>query len=286
MSKQKPITYMVLVLDQSGSMSSIRDTAVRFYNESVQQTKLSAKDQDIRVGVITFSGNVFEHLWNVPASDLQESTTEGYVCDGGTALNDALGYTILKLKETASQDDPNVAFLVQVVTDGEENQSTRFKKETVFNDGRWVEKNPLKKLIEEVQSTGKWTFTFMGCSGDYLQKLAQDTAVPLANMAAWNPQNTASPTLNRAGQAHYFTARSSSPSGRMARSFYDYDGVQKTAEGLADGSWLDEETGGSLVAAASAAAGIDSTALEAVKEVCQENVFGHAKPAVWKTEDK
>jgi uncharacterized protein YegL len=218
----KPRTHVVLILDQSGSMSSIRDTAVTCYNELVQQAQMNSKDQDILVSLLTFNGDCYEHLWAVPANDLRQSTADGYACEGGTALNDALGYAVKKLLAGPDAEDKNTSFLVQVVTDGEENSSRHFP----------ASERTLRDLVAGVQETGRWTFTFMGCSVSYLEKLAQQMAVPAANMAAFAHNNAAMGMCsNKVGTQKYFNARaggqSASPQvyGSVAGQAADFQGT-------------------------------------------------------------
>lgn len=209
MSAKKPITYTVIILDQSGSMDSIRSEAVMAYNEQVQQAKINARDQEIYCSLLTFNGDVYEHLWNIAAADLKESTDQDYICDGGTALNDAIGYAIDKLLKTTNHEDENVSYLVQVVTDGQENQSRHFAPTTEYKGNENgmmlpVQVNRLRDLIAKVQATGRWTFSFMGCSKDYLQALAEQTSVPISNMAAWAPNNLQAAALTAGSATNAF----------------------------------------------------------------------------------
>lgn len=170
----KPKTYVSIILDKSGSMESTKAQTIQGYNEQVQQMKLNSKEQDIFCSLITFSGDVFEHLWSEPAEKLTEITDADYAPEGSTAMRDAIGYTVKKLMETTDTKDPNVAYLVVIISDGEENSSKHYSV------------GSLKELIESMQKTGKWTFTYMGCSGDYLKKVAEQTSIPIANMAVFS----------------------------------------------------------------------------------------------------
>jgi uncharacterized protein YegL len=171
MTKKK--TYVAIILDRSGSMQSTKLQAVQSYNEQVQQMKQNAKDQEIFSSLVTFNGDVFEHLWCEPAEKLQESSAENYFPDGATAMRDAIGYTIDKLQATTKADD-DTAYLVLIISDGEENSS---KKYTV---------GALNEQIRSLQRTGKWTFTYMGCSEQYLEEISRQTSIPVSNMAVWS----------------------------------------------------------------------------------------------------
>jgi hypothetical protein len=264
--------HSVLILDQSGSMSNLRSAAVQFYNESVQQAQINAKDQDIFCSLLTFNGEVWEHLWDMPAEQLQQSTDEDYHCLGNTALNDALGYTIEKLLTGADSEDPNTSFLIQVVTDGEENHSKVYPAS-----------NPIKlrTLVSRVQETGRWTISFLGCAADYLQRLSASTNVPIGNMAAWNNRRgTRGAVMGlraaaaSAGQHYQNVAEGFSATNKL------HSESEKTAARFSDESsadlqgklnWLQEQTGGALIS--------PTTGLPA--EAPKANVFGNQKKAEW-----
>ena len=170
----KPKTYVTLILDQSGSMGGTKAQAVQGYNEQVQQMKLNSKDQDIFCSLITFNGDIFEHLWCEPAEKLTEATVEDYKTEGSTAMRDALGYAIEKLQKTTDPKE-DIAHLVIVISDGAENASKHYSVEA------------LRELKDSVDKTGKWTFTYMlGCDDAYLHKIAQEMNVPISNMAKWS----------------------------------------------------------------------------------------------------
>lgn len=169
----KPKTYVTIVLDKSGSMGGTKVATIQGFNEQVQQIKENAKNQDIFASLVTFNGEVFENLWCVEAANLQEATVADYHCNGSTAMRDAIGYTIDKLQNTV-EDDENTAYLMIIISDGEENSSVH------------VSVDSLRERIDACQATKRWTFTYMGCNADYLKKVAKETNIPISNMAIWN----------------------------------------------------------------------------------------------------
>lgn len=179
----KPKTYVAIILDQSGSMCDTKAEAVRGYNEQVQQMKLNSKEQDIFCSLVTFNGEVFEHLWCEPAEKLTEASPDDYITEGSTAMRDAIGYTIDKLKKTTN-DKEDVAYLVVVISDGVENASRHFTK------------NSLRALRNSVDKT-KWTFTYMGCDDETLHQVAEELDIPISNVAKWS---NATPELAGRGQ--------------------------------------------------------------------------------------
>jgi len=196
MSRQK--THVAIILDKSGSMGSIRAQAIQNYNEQIQQMKENAKDQDIFCSLITFNGEVFEHLWDEDVTKLEEADYASYVPAGSTALRDAIGYTIQKLQSTTTLDD-NTAYLLLIISDGDENASTKFNV------------SQLREMIESCQATNHWTITYMGCDERYIKKLSEETSIPISNCAVWsNDLKLAAGTMKAARSRNdgYFASRS------------------------------------------------------------------------------
>lgn len=195
----EPITYVALILDKSGSMDDTKAAAISGFNEKVQQLKEDSKNQKIFCSVVTFNGDVFEHLWNVPAEQLVEADEANYVPFGGTAMRDAVGYTVQKMINTTDYSDPNIAYLVEVISDGQTNADKHFSP------------NALKEILASCQSTKKWTITYMGCGEEYLKELSEQTGVPLANMANWSNATDDDAKLSlknaKTRQKMYFSAR-------------------------------------------------------------------------------
>lgn len=170
----KPKTYVAIILDKSGSMASTKAAAISGFNEQVQQLKEDSKTQEIYCSLVTFNGEVFEHLWNVPAEKLAEANVEDYVPSGATAMRDAIGYTVQKLLNTTDHADPNTAYLIVTISDGDTNQDKHYNV------------SALRELSEGCQATKRWTFTYIGCDEQYLREVARQTATPIANMASWS----------------------------------------------------------------------------------------------------
>lgn len=194
----KPKTHVVMIIDKSGSMHSIRRQAVENYNEQIQQMKENSKDQEITASLITFNGNVFEHLWRAPADGLEESDLDSFTTAGNTALYDAIGYTVTKIRSEAPADD-DTAYLLIIISDGEENASIHYNSEQI------------RGMLEEVKATGRWTVSYMGCSAHQLETVAQSLNISPANMAVWSNASAeaASSSLrsSRSRQEGYYQMR-------------------------------------------------------------------------------
>lgn len=164
----KPRTHVAIILDKSGSMMSVKEQTITGFNEQVQQFKANAKEQDIFVSLISFNGNVYEHLWEQNANDLQEITTNDYEPNGSTAMLDAVGHTIAKYQEN---EDKEAAYLIIILSDGETNQDRKYNK------------SQIKEMITSCQNTKRWTFSYIGCSENYLDEVHSFTNIPKSNMS-------------------------------------------------------------------------------------------------------
>ena len=197
--KMKQKTYVVLVLDQSGSMASIRKQAVDGYNEQIQQMKLNSKDQDIFCSLVTFNGDIYEHQWLESADKLNEASEADYPTNGSTAFRDAIGYTINRLQESTDPSEENIGYLIVVISDGEENAS------------KHISPSALRESIQSCQKTGKWTFSYMGCNKAYVEQVSRETSIPVSNMAVWDTKNVVKAAkglhMNAAKVGGYYKAR-------------------------------------------------------------------------------
>ena len=213
--KAKPKTNVAIILDKSGSMSTTKKGAISGFNEQVQQLKEDSKTQEIYCSLVTFNGEIFEHLWNVPAAQLSEANEEDFVPIGATAMRDAVGYTVQKLLNTTDHEDPNTAYLVIIISDGETNSDQHYS---------W---DALRELTQGCEATKKWTFTYMGCTKEYMEELSQNVGTHVSNMAAWSNASVGAASKGFSGmrtrQAKYFTERSM---GQLAAANYASDSLE------------------------------------------------------------
>lgn len=172
--KGKLKNYMAIVLDESGSMETIWAETINTFNEQIKVIKGNAEDMETMVSLQTFNTTVPKpRLWNVSDSKLQPISIKDYKPYGMTALHDAIGETITKLKDVPDVDDPTVSFLLVIISDGEENHSK------LPSQGGW--KYNIAPLIKEVQSTGKWTITYLGANQD-LAKISDELGIIKGNL--------------------------------------------------------------------------------------------------------
>lgn len=190
---------IAIILDRSSSMGSIREEAESVFNEQVKAIKAGAKDMETTVSLMTFSTTVDEPLiWNQPVAELKPLKKGSYQPNGMTALYDAVGLTVSKLASLADADDPKTSFLVVIISDGMENNSREFSASSISSK------------IKELQSTDRWTFTYLGANQD-LAKVSGDLGIPIGNFqgfVATSEGTDSVGTLSNSATANYLNMRS------------------------------------------------------------------------------
>lgn len=152
---KKDFTYIIFLIDRSGSMSRLRDDTIGGFNAFIaEQKKVPGK------AVLTLAQFDNEFEINYEAMDIQlvpDLTTETFVPRGATALRDAAARLMIsagaKLSAMKEEDRPeNVIFVV--ITDGQENSSKE------------IPAYILKEMIELQTNTYNWKFLFLGANID------------------------------------------------------------------------------------------------------------------------
>ena len=164
--EQKHKVHNLVILDESGSMESIKPLIINGFNELVQSIKgiqIQFPEQEHDISIISFNGfgNKVLHFMD-DVSKLNTIDSSNYKPDSLTPLFDAMGFGFTKLKkELESQTDYNV--LVTILTDGEENASKEYTGTAI------------KNMIEEL-SKDNWTFTYIGTDHD-VEKMATNLSI-------------------------------------------------------------------------------------------------------------
>jgi Mg-chelatase subunit ChlD len=164
MSKKQ--IHNLIILDESGSMQTIKKPTINGFNEVVQTIKGAREkfpEQEHFISLFTFNGDgIKTKLYRQAIADLEEINEKLYQPNSMTPLLDAIGISVSKLNyDLEGAPDTNV--LVTILTDGEENASKEYRAEQV------------KKLIDE-QKAKSWTFTYIGANHD-VEKVALSLSI-------------------------------------------------------------------------------------------------------------
>lgn len=148
--------HNLIILDESGSMESIKQATIEGFNEIVQTIKGVEKqfpEQEHFISLVSFNGlGRKTHLWKEPAAKLEQLNASTYRPDASTPLYDAMGHGLSKLSaELLGAEEYNV--LVTIFTDGAENASEEYSGELI------------KKMVEDLKNK-RWTFTYIGTDHD------------------------------------------------------------------------------------------------------------------------
>lgn len=83
--------YLMMILDESGSMQSIQQQAINAFNEQVQTVKKFKNDMEVATSLIVFSDDARVWLDAVSLDKVPELGTGNYIPNGSTAMYDAVG---------------------------------------------------------------------------------------------------------------------------------------------------------------------------------------------------
>lgn len=148
------MTDVTIILDRSGSMYAIAEDTIGSINRFVS-------DQSKVPGSIYITLNQFNDSMSrgerTIAKDFTPLNLSSYAPNGSTALLDAIGQTINERGEVFArmqENDRPSKVIVVIMTDGEENASTRFSKHRI------------NEMILHQQEKYKWEFVFLGANQD------------------------------------------------------------------------------------------------------------------------
>lgn len=118
-----PTTLITFILDETGSMQSIKDDTIGGFNEFLAQMR--RQKGDIRFTLIKFDSNRLAVVHQaVPITAVPELTDETYHPGAATPLIDACMAGVQAAEQAAGPGD-RVSIVIQ--TDGMENASTRYR---------------------------------------------------------------------------------------------------------------------------------------------------------------
>ncbi len=160
---KKHQVHNLIILDESGSMESIKKLIITGFNEliqSIKSTEAEITEQEHFISFVSFNsqGNKLLHFID-PVSSLKELNDKSYRPDAMTPLYDAIGYAVNKL-DSALEGKSDYNVLVTIMTDGMENASREYSAESI------------QRLIEGKKEKN-WTFTYIGTDHDVAMAAGQ-----------------------------------------------------------------------------------------------------------------
>ena len=150
--------YNLVILDKSGSMSSIAKAAIAGFNETVggiRSAQERFKDtQEHFVSLMIFCDCEKTMVYDmVPVDQVKELTSKEYRPCCCTPLYDAMGISINALYK-AIKDKEDATAVVTVITDGLENASKEYSGQAI------------KALVERMKDEEGWNFAYIGTNQD------------------------------------------------------------------------------------------------------------------------
>lgn len=152
--KPKVASHIRVVIDESGSMDIIRRAAIDGFNAFLAQQQQVDDGSIISIWKFNSPRQATARFLHRASLNLASPLDENnYRPNSGTALNDAIGDAI-----NENPTEQNV--ILAILTDGEENSSTRYNQTTIRN------------LIKEKEALG-WEILFLSASALTGQQEAQ-----------------------------------------------------------------------------------------------------------------
>ena len=169
MKKNTSTTWISFILDKSGSMASIQNDTIGGFNTYL---KTLQKKGNTLFSLTMFDTTIQRVCTNLDVKKVTKLNTETYQPGGMTALYDAVVSTIEDLHKEVKTMDKKPTILIVVMTDGEENSSTKHDQKC-FRD-----------FVKKTEREGNWTFVFLGANQDSWANASQ-VGLTRGNVADW-----------------------------------------------------------------------------------------------------
>ena len=197
------------VQDRSGSMASVWDETVNGFRSFVKDLKEKGPKDGVAYlfSLTTFDTLVETPLVAVPIEQVDENELSKHGPRGSTALLDAVGKTI---EDTDKLRQGPQKVIVVIVTDGQENSSREWTKDT------------LHKVIDAKLTAGNWTFTYLGTQPETWDD-AGHLGVGVGSTATYTPKMAPAAYAATANAIHCFSKSSHSGTRSLMSDFVPPD---------------------------------------------------------------
>lgn len=194
--------FISFILDETGSMQSVKGQTISGFNEYVETLKGGDDAGRIRFALTRFNDEKVDVVYDgVRLDEVAELTEETYWPTSLTPLYDAIGHTIRALEKRLAGKKRKVLVVIQ--TDGAENASKEFTQGVIFS------------LISEKKGAG-WTFAFLGADQDAYQTGAR-LGIERGNVMEY----TSGETHQTFGRTATATLNYVSSGGKVTTGFFD-----------------------------------------------------------------
>lgn len=152
---KKDLVEMVFILDRSGSMRGLEADTIGGFNGLIEKQKTKPGDAIVSTVLFDDQFEVIHHRRDLKL--IEPLTAQQYFVRGSTALIDAIGRSIGKIRhvhEQLGKDNIPEKTIFVITTDGQENASRQFHSVQ------------LKRMVSEMQEKYGWEFLFLGANID------------------------------------------------------------------------------------------------------------------------
>lgn len=152
----KDATHIAVLLDRSGSMSSVKDETISGYNTFVREQKEAGENASLSLVQFDSAGiDIMQEF--TPIKAVPDLNGDTFQPRGMTPLLDALGKTIYstgKSLEAIPEENRPDKIVFVVITDGQENASHEYSKSRI------------REMIQHQSGVYNWQFVYLGANQD------------------------------------------------------------------------------------------------------------------------
>lgn len=170
---KEDLTWIVEVLDSSGSMKKLKNETIDSHNDFIEEQK--KVEGEARFFFTKFNTRIEKVFENIDIKDVPKLNENSYQPNTYTRLYDALGQTIKEIKESIkklSDEEKPAKVLFVIITDGLENDSKIYNKSKVFE--------MIKKLEKK-----NYTFLYLGANQDAMAE-GEQIGINKFNTVTWD----------------------------------------------------------------------------------------------------
>lgn len=202
------LTEIIAILDRSGSMGRLQMETIHGFNAFVEEQRRAPGEA--KLTLVQFDDEYQIDYQGVDVNEAPSLSVETYKPRGWTALNDAIGRTVVAVGERLAatpEDERPAQVIVLIITDGAENASKD------WDVGR------VAAAIKEQTEVYNWRFVFMGGGDlDTQKKAAQGLGIHANNAYAYGNNAAGVNAVYSSAAAGVSRSRDAASRGLVAKS--------------------------------------------------------------------